>query len=93
MTFEWTRTPNYWKCTVEDDLELLVERDKEGLWFVDASSYMSHYMSINKPFDNPHRAASYVEYHFKKVLTNVHRFYVEKAAKTTKSKNKKKQHG
>lgn len=92
MAFEWKKTPNYWQCQVEEDLELLIERDKDGLWFVDASSYMSHYMSINKPFDNPRRAAVYVEYHFKKVLTNVHRFYLEKSSKE-KPKDKKKQHG
>ena len=77
MALSWVKTYKYWVCRIDGDLELRIEPDVDGYWFVDSASYMSPYMDITKPFHQPHDAARYVERQLRKVLHDLHRFYLE----------------
>jgi hypothetical protein len=55
--------------------------EDDGYWFVDAGSYLSHHMNINKPFHNPRQAAEYVEKRLKSILSDIHGFYLMRRRK------------
>ena len=77
MALSWVKTYKYWLVRIDDELELRIEADIDGYWFIDAASYMSPYMDITKSFYDPRSAAKYVERKLKQVLHDLHRFYLE----------------
>jgi hypothetical protein len=85
MRLKWKRGYTSWVCPLRETIELRVEMEDDGYWFVDASSYMSPYMNINKPFHTPKQAAEYVERRLKSILRDLHGFYLIRNRKRRKS--------